>query len=73
MKLVHKSVDIRQDVWRRLRVNAAESGVSLRDYLTFVIESSEPISSDDPQTRASLQRSIDANQKARKLGEARTA
>jgi macrodomain Ter protein organizer (MatP/YcbG family) len=67
MKLVHKSVDVRQEVWQRLRVNAAESGVSLRDYLTFLIERSEPVDGDDLDTRASLDQAIDANDQARRI------
>ncbi len=43
MSLVHKSVDVRADVWQKLRVNAEMSGCSVRDYLTYLIEQSNPI------------------------------
>ncbi len=42
-KLVHKSVYIEPEVWRRLKVNAELSDLTLRDYLRQLILSSRPI------------------------------
>lgn len=38
MPLVHKSVSVRAEVWKKLRIDAELSGVSLRDFLTYLIE-----------------------------------
>jgi hypothetical protein len=43
MRLVHKSINIREDIWRQLRVNAHLSGCSVRAYLTHLIEQSQPL------------------------------
>lgn len=51
MKLVHKSVTVHSDVWRRLRLNAELSGVAVRDFLAFIINISSPIiESEDPES-----------------------
>jgi macrodomain Ter protein organizer (MatP/YcbG family) len=41
--LVHKSIDVRPEIWRRLRINAELSGAAVRDYLAYVIERAEPV------------------------------
>jgi len=62
--LVHKSVDVRPEIWRKLRINAELSGVSLRDYLTWVIDSSVP-ADDDPTAVSDLQRICERNRTAK--------
>lgn len=51
--LVQKSVRIPPSTWKHLRLNAELSGVALRDYLTYLIDKSEPI---DHADEAVLQR-----------------
>jgi hypothetical protein len=63
-RLVHKSVDVRPEVWRKLRVNAELSGVPLRDFLAYLIEQSHPIAEEDAERRVELQRVVAANQRA---------
>ncbi|MFN3166134.1 MAG: hypothetical protein ACE37H_03615 [Phycisphaeraceae bacterium] len=41
-KLVHKSVYIEPEVWRRLKVNAELSDLPLRDYLRMLILTGQP-------------------------------
>lgn len=65
MCLVHKSIDVRPEVWRILRVNAELSGVALRDYLTFLIERSSPIETSNAAMQSDLQAAIERNQQAR--------
>ncbi len=65
MALVHKSVDIRIEVWRRLRINAELSGVSLRDYLSYLIEANGPVDPRDGHTAELLHEVISSNQAAR--------
>lgn len=42
-KLVHKSVNVLPEVWQQLKINAELSDMCLRDYLTYLIRSSEPV------------------------------
>lgn len=65
MRLVHKSLDIRPEVWRQLRINAELSGVPLRDYLSYLIESSRPVSESDGDSQAMLARVVEENRQAR--------
>lgn len=64
--LVHKSVYIRPEVWRRLKVNACLSGVPVRDYLTYLIVHSEPVTEENAVGRAGLQHEVRANASLRK-------
>lgn len=68
MKLVHKSVYIRSDVWRRLRINAELSDCSLRDYLTYLIELSDPIDDADGNALTRIDQVIKANRLPRAKG-----
>ena len=43
MKLVHKSLSIHPDIWKKLRVNAELSGVPSRDFLALLIDRSTPV------------------------------
>jgi len=61
--LVHKSIDVRPEVWRRLRINAELSGVPVRDYLSFLVERSKPVE-DRGGDRACLQEVAAKNQRA---------
>lgn len=62
--LVHKSVNVRPEVWRQLRINAERSGVPIRDFLAFVVENSEPIlSAEDPRS-ITLRKSMELNKSA---------
>lgn len=56
MPLTHKTVDIRPDVWRTLRLNAELSHCRLRDYLTFLIMHSRPLSTDQRKTIETIAR-----------------
>lgn len=60
----NKSIMIREDLWRRARVNATLSGCSLQDYLAYLLESSEPVS-DDLDAQALLGEIMLTNQRAR--------
>ena len=60
MGLVHKSVYIRPEVWQQLRINAGVSGCSLRDYLTYLIQTSVPVGADEP-SRIALELVMEAN------------
>lgn len=62
--LIHKSVYVRQEVWRKLRLNSELSGVPLRDYLTYLIERSVPASSCDPEARRELDHIAELNRAA---------
>jgi macrodomain Ter protein organizer (MatP/YcbG family) len=61
MALVHKSVDVRLEVWRKLRLNAELSGVPLRDYLSYLIERSRPVLEGDAEAMAALRQTSQAN------------
>lgn len=68
MKLVHKSVNVRPEVWRILRVNSAMSGtdgVPVRDYLTWLIEQSQPVRADQPDRMKHLDEVVETNRQAR--------
>ena len=65
MALAHKSVAVRPEVWRKLRINAELSGVSVRDYLSYLVERSFPIDAKDAGACALLQSLSLANQRAR--------
>lgn len=43
MRLVHKSIDVRPEIWRTLRLHAELSDVAVRDYLSWLIEQSQPV------------------------------
>lgn len=68
MPLAHKSIDVRPEVWRRLRVNAELSGVPVRDYLTYLIERADPVPEKDGAAQESLRRVMAANSSARIMG-----
>jgi len=63
--LVHKSIAVRAEIWRKLRLNAELSGVPLRDYLTWLVEQSGPVSESDASARAQLSRTTSLNECAR--------
>jgi hypothetical protein len=44
--LVHKSVKIASQFWKKLRADALTADASLRDYLAFLIDRSSPIDLD---------------------------
>ena len=64
MKLVHVCTDILPEVWRVLGSNAKLSGISLRDYLTFLILRSSPISVEDDGASDLLRSIIHINKEA---------
>jgi len=64
MALVHKSVEIRPEVWRKLRVNAELSGVPVRDFITYLIEQSQPIHETDQALRPLLLNAKESNRQA---------
>jgi len=66
--LVHKSIDVRPEVWKRLRVNAELSGVAVRDYLSYLIEQAKPVPERDAPAQELLRRVAETNSSARKLG-----
>jgi len=70
MTWVHKSVDVRSDVWRKLRINAEMSEVPVRDFLAYLIERSEPVTDDDLEANAILGRVAKANREAQQTGNA---
>ena len=47
-----RSIDMLDTTWQRLRVNAAESNIPVRDYLTYLIDVSAPLNTKDPEVRA---------------------
>jgi len=51
MALTHKSINIREEVWRQLRINAELTGVPVRDYLTFIILNSKPVDEQDEKAQ----------------------
>jgi hypothetical protein len=61
MPLVHKTVDVRPEVWKKLRLHAEMSGVHLRDYLTHLIEASSPVLAEDDPSKQSLAQAAEAN------------
>lgn len=64
MPLVHKSIDVRPEIWKRLRLNAEITGVALRDYLTYLIERSSPVTDAQQVEKQCLDRIVQANSKA---------
>jgi len=62
--LAHKTLDVRPETWRRLRINAELSGVTLRDFVTYLIETSAPVNEGDPQYDQLLQ-VVEKNRAAR--------
>lgn len=74
MPLVHKSIDVRKAVWKKLRVNAELSDCALRDYLAYLVENSSPVDPEDPgqsRERELLQAAAKANDDA--LGRGKVA
>jgi hypothetical protein len=65
MGLVHKSINIREEVWRQLRINAELTGVPVRDFLTYLIVTSQPVQEDDAKAREQLAAVARANEAAR--------
>ena len=59
--LVHKSVEILPEAWKKLKIHSELSGVSLRDYLTFLIQRSEPVLDGDSDERAILRSIVQSN------------
>jgi hypothetical protein len=65
MALTHKSINIREEVWRQLRINAELTGVPVRDFLTYLIVNSQPVPEDDRTAREQLGTVARANEDAR--------
>lgn len=65
MALTHKSINIREEVWRQLRINAELTGVPVRDFLTYLIVNSHPISGSDHAAREQLAAVGKSNEEAR--------
>ena len=65
MALTHKSINIREEVWRQLRINAELTGVPVRDFLTYLIVNSQPISEGDHVAREQLAAVGKSNEEAR--------
>lgn len=65
MPLIHKSVCVREEVWRRLRINSELSGVAVRDYLTYVILTSQPVVTGDPEAKQQMEAVVRENQRIR--------
>ena len=63
--LVHKSVYIRPEVWKKLKLAALVSGFTVRDYLTYLIEQAEPIELSDQDARSRLEHIATVNDEAR--------
>ena len=63
--LIHKSVHVRREVWQKLRLHSEMSGVPLRDFLTYLIEVSKPVSSDQGPERDALERVAEQNRNAK--------
>lgn len=63
--LAHKTIDIRPELWRRARINAELSGVPLRDYLSYLLVSCEPVVEADDERRAILEEQTRLNREAR--------
>jgi macrodomain Ter protein organizer (MatP/YcbG family) len=66
--LVHKSIDIRPEVWQQARVNAELSGVALRDYLSYLITSAGPVDQSDDVAMQALETETCLNREARRAG-----
>ena len=64
MALVHKSFEVQQSVWKKLRINAEESGVPIRDFLAFVIAHSSPVAGGDSPERRELDLMVATNRLA---------
>ena len=61
MKVVRKTLDIRRDLWRRVRVNSEASGVHLRDYVSYLFEKSQPVMESDLEARRELEQMVKSN------------
>ena len=62
--LLHKSVHVLPQVWRQLRINSEISGVSLRDFLTYLINNSRPVTDQDAENRKVLEVICEQNRQA---------
>lgn len=62
--LVHKSIRLRPELWLKARINAATSDCSLRDYISYLLEYSEPVEDNSPQADK-LSRTIESNLQCR--------
>jgi macrodomain Ter protein organizer (MatP/YcbG family) len=63
--LIHKSIDVRREVWTRLKVNAELSGVALRDYLSYLALASGPVDPAESPSRQALDAEVRRNGAAR--------
>ncbi len=63
--LAHKTIDIRPELWRQARINAELSGVPLRDYISYLLTTSQPIQEGDSEQRAILDAQVRLNREAR--------
>lgn len=64
--IVHKSINVLPEVWRRLRLNAELSDTSLRTYLTHLALNSEPCDPSDELLREQLRQIDDRYSRARR-------
>jgi len=64
-KLLHKSVYVLDEVWRKARMNAVASRCSVRDYITYVLNNSCPVDLSDPNQAATLRHLSEINEAAR--------
>lgn len=65
MALTHKSINVREEVWRQLRINAELTGVPVRDFLSYLILKSQPVPEEDRDAREELSLVAKANEEAR--------
>ena len=65
MPLVHKSLSVRPEVWRKLRLDAELSGAPLRDFFTYLVERAAPVSAADREAVSQLQSITKSNAAAR--------
>ena len=64
--VVHKSINVLPQVWRRLRLNAELSDTSLRTYLTHLALNSEPCDPGDERLRKQLDQIDERYRRARR-------
>jgi hypothetical protein len=64
--LAHKSIDIRPELWRRARLNAEMSDVALRDYISYLLAMSEPVTEADGKQRQLLSDQVHLNRDAKR-------
>jgi hypothetical protein len=62
--LVNKSVAVQVPVWRTLRLRAEQSGVPLRDFLSFIVLRSNPVPDEDGPDRRMLAQIVQDNRRA---------